>query len=110
MSRKVGGAGARASIRSAPNVVGTRRANAMPKGLTDRYLQVCLRRRPSATVRAGIRPAEPSSRPVRRAPVPGTLDVCAGVPGRAMGMEATRGTADRTTMQRRRMRGYLVRL
>jgi hypothetical protein len=52
----------------------------------------------------------PAPRPVCRDAVPGTRAVGAGVLGRAMGMEATRGTADRTTMQRRRMRGYLVRL
>ena len=52
----------------------------------------------------------PVPRPVRRDPVPGTRAVCVGVLGRAMGMEATRGTADRTTRQRRHTRGYLVRL
>ena len=41
--RKVVGGGATASIMCAPSVVGTRRADAVPEGLTDRYPQVCLR-------------------------------------------------------------------
>jgi hypothetical protein len=52
----------------------------------------------------------PAPPPGRRDPMPGMRAVGAGVLGRAMGMEATRDTADRTTMQRRHTRGYRVRL
>jgi len=65
-------------------VVGTRRADAVPEGLTDRYPQVCLRWRPSAMGRTWLRAAAPSPRAghawARAAPVVWWLSRPAGRP------------------------------